>query len=126
MRNLKTALALSAWLALATAHAQQGDTKRDNSRENKRDRDAGRPTADQQKMNAADEELTRKIRQAIMAEKSLSTYAHNVKIITQDGQVTMKGPVRSEKEKRLVLGLAVKAAGQADKVTNQITITPGS
>ena len=53
-------------------------------------------TADQQKENAADRDLTKKIRQAVVGDKSLSTYAHNVKIVAQNGQVTLKGPVRSD------------------------------
>src|SRR5436190_9561096 len=47
-------------------------------------------TADQQKEGGSDREITQKIRQAVMADKSLSTYAHNVKIITQNGSVTLK------------------------------------
>ncbi len=57
-----------------------------------------------------------------MADKSLSTYAHNVKIITQDGQVTLKGPVHSEEEKTAIASKAAEAAGGQDKVTNQITV----
>jgi osmotically-inducible protein OsmY len=110
--------------ALSTTYAQQSDSKPDNSRENKRDRRADEPTADQQKMNAADEALTRKIRQSIMADKSLSTYAQNIKIIAQDGKVTMKGPVRSETEKKVVMAKAIKVTGHVDKVVNQISVTP--
>ena len=57
-------------------------------------------TADQQKENAADRELTQKIRRALVQDKTLSTYAHNVKVIAQGRQVTLKGPVRSEEEKK--------------------------
>ena len=53
-------------------------------------------TADQQKGNGSDLQITQQIRQAILRDKSLSTYAHNIKIITQNGQVTLKGPVRSD------------------------------
>jgi hyperosmotically inducible periplasmic protein len=55
------------------------------------------------KMNAADRTLTQKIRKSVMADKSLSTYAHNVKIISQDGMVTLKGPVRSDDEKKTIV-----------------------
>jgi osmotically-inducible protein OsmY len=65
-------------------------------RVNERDRSKDEPTADQQKDNRSDQDITQQIRQSIMKDKSLSTYAHNVKIITQNGQVTLKGPVRSE------------------------------
>ena len=95
----------------------------DNTKVNKRDRAKGAPTADQQKENAGDREITQKIRQSIMKDKSLSTYAHNVKVIAQDGQVTLKGPVRSDEEKRTIEALATDVAGNGH-VTNQITVAP--
>jgi osmotically-inducible protein OsmY len=58
-----------------------------------------------------------------MKDKSLSTYAHNVKIITQNGQVTLKGPVRSEEEKNTVEAKATEVAGE-NKVTSQLAIKP--
>ena len=69
--------------------------KTDNTAENKRDRAPGAATADQQKNNASDTDITAKIRRSIMADKTMSTYARNVKIISQAGVVTLKGPVRS-------------------------------
>jgi len=56
-----------------------------------------------------------------MDDKSLSTYAHNVKVIAQNGKVTLKGPVRSEEEKKSVEQKATEAAG-AGNVTNEITV----
>lgn len=97
-------------------------TRPDNTKVNKRDRNAGEATADQQKMNATDQELTRNIRRSIMADKSLSTYAHNIKIISQNGSVTLKGPVRSVEEKKSVVAKAVAAAGSADKVIVQVSV----
>jgi osmotically-inducible protein OsmY len=97
-------------------------TKPDNTKVNSRDRKAGGVTADRQKANATDQELTRKIRRSIMADKSLSTYAHNVKIISQNGAVTLKGPVKSDDEKKSVVAKAVAVAGSADKVTDQISV----
>ena len=58
-----------------------------------------------------------------MDDKTLSTYAHNVKIVTQNGQVTLKGPVRTEDEKKTVEAKATEVAG-AGHVTNQISIAP--
>ena len=58
-----------------------------------------------------------------MKDKSLSTYAHNVKIITQNGQVTLKGPVRSEDEKKTVETKAYEVAGE-NNVTSQLDIKP--
>ena len=93
----------------------------DNSKVNTRDRSKNAQTADQQKENAADRELTRSIRHALMQDKDLSSYAHNVKIISQGGQVTLKGPVRTEEEKRVVEAKATEVAG-AGHVANQMSI----
>lgn len=78
-------------------------------------------TADKQS-NAKDDRLTtQQIRKAIMADKDLSTYGHNVKIVTSNGAVTLKGPVKSEEEKQKIAGYAANVV-TADKVTNQITV----
>ena len=103
-------------------HIPDESTKPDNTKVNKRDRNASEVTADQQKMNATDQEMTRKIRRSIVADKSLSTYAHNIKIISQNGAVTLKGPVKSDDEKKAVMAKAVAVAGSADKVTDQISV----
>jgi hyperosmotically inducible protein len=68
-------------------------------------------------MNPSDRAITQKIRKAIHHDKDLSIYAHNIKIITQDGKVTLRGPVRSEDEKSSLQAKAVAVAGQ-DNVTN--------
>lgn len=93
----------------------------DNTKTNQRDRNANEPTADQQKNNRSDRELTQQIRRAIVKDKSLSMYAHNVKIIAQNGVVILKGPVRSDDEKRTVEAKAAEIAGQ-DKVTSQLDV----
>ena len=95
----------------------------DNTKVNKRDRAKGEATADQQKENPSDREITQKIRRALIDDKTLSTYAHNVKVIAQDGQVTLKGPVRTEEEKKSIEAKATEVAG-AGRVTNQISIAP--
>ena len=73
-------------------------------------------------MNPADRELTAKIRRSIMADKSLSTYAHNVKIVSQDGTVTLKGPVRSGEEVKTIVDKATTVTGDAAKVVNQMEV----
>jgi len=88
------------------------------------------PTADDQGMNKEDQEITRKIRVAVIGDKTLSTYAHNVKIITQNGMVTLRGNVRNEAEKRSIEAKAKTVAGNA-QVTNDLSVTqdrenPGS
>ena len=95
-------------------------TPPDNTKQNK---DQTSPTADQQKMNPADRTITQKIRKAIHEDSTLSTYAHNIKIITQDGKVPLRGPVRSEDEKSNIEAKAVVVAGQGN-VTNQLEIAP--
>jgi hyperosmotically inducible protein len=92
----------------------------DNTKKNK---DQTPPTADQQKMNPSDRAITQKIRKAIHEDKNLSTYAHNIKIIAQDGKVTLRGPVRSEDEKNNLQAKAVEVAGQ-ENVTNQLEVAP--
>src|SRR5262245_58147037 len=108
--------------ALANAQDTQQPAP-DNTKTNQRDRDKAAATADKQKMSAEDRELTRKIRTAIIGDKLLSTYAHNVKIIARDGKVTLKGPVRSEEEKRTVLGKAIEIAGEGS-VTDETEVAP--
>ena len=117
------ALALSL-IPLSGIPAQaQSQSQPDNTKVNQRDRNPGAVTADQQKETAADRELTAKIRKALVADKSLSTYAHNVKIISQGGTVTLKGPVRSEAEVKTIVAKATELAGSS-KVVNELSVAP--
>ncbi len=95
----------------------------DNTKMNAQDHTANSTTAQQQKETQTDREMTQHVRQAIMKDKSLSTYAHNVKIISQNGTVTLKGPVRSEDEKRAIEAKADEVAGNG-KVINDLTVVP--
>jgi osmotically-inducible protein OsmY len=122
MKHSKLALTILSCVAAIACYGQTSGTKPDNTKVNERDRNAGEVTADQQKANATDQDLTKRIRKSVMADKSLSTYAHNIKIISQNGIVTLKGPVRSDDEKRAVVAKAVAVAGSADKVTDQISV----
>ena len=108
--------------ACVLGQSKDADVKPDNTKVNKRDRSANEPTADQQKMNKEDRELAKKIRSAIVKDKSLSTYAHNVKVIVRNGTVTLKGPVHSEEEKKSIESKAVEAAGGADNVRNELSV----
>ena len=112
-------------LVLAQDSAGQNAPSSDNTKMNQRDRNPNEPTADQRQNSRSDLEITQQVRKAIEADKSFSTYAHNVKVITQDGQVTLKGPVRSEEEKRAVEAKAAEVAGEG-KVTSQLTVKPKS
>ena len=93
----------------------------DNTKVNERDRNQSEPTADQQKENPTDRQLIQQIRRALVKDKSLSTNAHNVKVIAQDGTVTLKGPVSSESEKQAVEAKAAQIAG-SDKVTSDLQV----
>ena len=117
------ATVLFAGSVLAGPIQQDQQPAPDNTKTNQGDANKGATTADQQKMNPADRATTNQIRSAIMDDKSLSTYAHNIKIITRDGKVTLKGPVRSADEKTAVGEKATQVAG-AGNVTNHLTIVP--
>jgi len=122
---LATPLILSAIILIAPkpSPSKALPQQADNTKMNKGDASADASTADQQKMNAGDRAITQKIREEIMKDKSLSTYAHNVKIITQDGKVTLKGPVRTSDEKAAIEEKAAAVAG-TENVTSQIQIVP--
>lgn len=108
-------------------HAQEPNSQTpaasDNTKTNQRDRSGNEPTADQQKDNRSDRDITQQIRQSIVKDKSLSTYGHNVKVITQNGQVTLKGPVKSEDEKKAIEAKAAEVAGQ-NKVSSELNVKP--
>ncbi len=107
-------LALAFTLSAAGfAAAQQPD----NSATNKEQA----PTADHQSNAKSDLMLTKQARKAVIADKDLSTYAHNVKIIAKDGAVTLKGPVKSDDEKQKVASDVASVVG-ADKITNDLTV----
>jgi len=111
-------------LVSSTANAQDSTVPAaDNTKVNQRDKDKAQPTADQQKENQPDREIARRIRRSIVQDKTLSSYAHNVKVIAQNGTVTLKGPVRSDEEKTAVEAKAAEIAG-ADKVTSQLEVKP--
>ena len=117
MKSRQVVLALAFGAASLGIYAQAPD----NTGVNKRDRAAGEPTAGQQKENRSDLDLTKSVRRSIMEDKSLSTYAHNVKIISQNGTVTLKGPVKSEDEKKTIVSKAVSIAG-TDRVVDQMSV----
>ena len=119
-----TALILAVLCSASTvvplsAIAQDGaaQTTPDNSATNKNQM----KTADNQSDAKADRLTTAKARKAIIADKDLSLYAHNVKIITINGAITLKGPVKSEDEKQKVAS-DVASVVSADKVTNHLTV----
>jgi osmotically-inducible protein OsmY len=125
MKKRTLLFVIFAALAGGASFAQQATetTAPDNTKVNKRDRSKAEPTADQQSNAKADRDLTRKIRQTLVKDKDLSTYAHNIKVITRNGAVTLKGPVRSEEEKKLVEAKAAEVAGGAN-ITSELEVAP--
>ena len=93
----------------------------DNSAVNVRDRNPNAMTAGQQANAKTDVELTREIRRSVVKDESLSMMAHNVKIVTANGNVTLRGPVKTEDEKNEIATKAQAIAG-ADKVDNQLEV----
>ena len=107
----------------AILHGQTPGTQTpapDNTKSNKTE--AAKPTADDQKQNKSDLQITQQIRKLVTADKSLSTYAKNVKIITQNGSVTLSGPVRSEDEKKSIEAKAAQVVGGSTHVKSEIQI----
>lgn len=116
------AFALGLTLSVCVQGQQQTD-RPDNTGVNERDHGKNTPTADQQRNDQADVKLTQDIRRSIVQDKSLSTYAHNIKIVAQNGMVTLRGPVRSEHEKSAVESKAAAVAG-AKHVKSELQIAP--
>lgn len=124
----KTLLAAALVSSLGLWAAAQQDSQPaapDNTKMNQRERNSG-STADQQKENQSDRELARQIRRRIVQDKSLSTYAHNVKVVAQGGTVTLKGPVKSEEEKAAIEQKAADVAGSPTKVMNELEVAGDS
>jgi hyperosmotically inducible protein len=113
-----------ALLGCCGALAQQ-PTEPDNTRNNQANHASPTANADDQKQNSSDVKLTQEIRRGVMADKSLSTYAHNVKIVTVNGNVTLNGVVRSEDEKAAIQKEAESVAG-AEHVVNELSVKPST
>jgi hyperosmotically inducible protein len=122
---LAAALVSSLALWAQTTGQDTQSTAPDNTKMNQDERNSGK-TADQQKENQSDRELARQIRRAIVQDKSLSTYAHNVKVVAQGGTVTLKGPVKSEEEKAAIEKKAAEVAGGPAKVQNELQVAGDS
>jgi len=101
--------------------AGPGSVQPDNTAVNKRDRDTNAKTPIDQNENQRDVNITAEIRKAVLAHKDMSIDARNVKIITADGKVTLRGPVNSEDEKKVIEDVAKSLAGK-DNVTNEIEV----
>jgi hyperosmotically inducible protein len=124
-KTLAVTLALGALTATPAfaADTQPGTVQHDadNTERNVRDRDSKALTPMDQSENEADRTITQRIRKAVVADDSLSTNAKNVKIITNNGVVTLRGPVKSAQEKTKIVATAHQVAG-ASKVDDQLEV----
>jgi hyperosmotically inducible protein len=128
MKTLARTLLTQVFLlsSLGLLWAQQDNASQappDNTKVNRSDRSQAEPTADQQKESTSDRQLAAQIRRAVVKDKSLSTSAHNIKIIAQNGTVTLKGPVKSEQEKEAIEAKAAEIAGP-NQVTSELQVAP--
>jgi len=112
-------LLASLFVCAAPSRAGAQQTPPDNTKKNQ---NAGMTTS-QQKNDSSDMQITRRIRRLIMNDQNLSTYAHNVKIITRNGHVTLRGPVDSLKEKDVIAAKAAEVAGRGH-VSDGIRVVP--
>jgi hyperosmotically inducible periplasmic protein len=112
MKHTLLVLACLSTVSLA-AMAADDKTKPDNTAINERDRSNDTQTSGDQSNSSADLKITQAIRQALMKDGELSTTAKNIKVITENGQVTLRGPVKTAQEKAKVDQLAKSAAGGA-------------
>jgi osmotically-inducible protein OsmY len=106
---------------LEIAQVPPAQTAPDNTGRNVRDRSGATLTPGDQSESEADRTLTQRIRHAVVADEALSTTAKNVKIITINGMVTLRGPVKNSQEKGTIEAKARQIAG-ADKVDSQLEI----
>jgi hyperosmotically inducible protein len=126
IRSVVCALALSGALLTGSLQAQDTQAAPDNTKANKGDRNTQSTNADKaMKNNLSDREVEAHIRREIVKDKNLSTYAHNVKIVSANGKVTLRGPVRSDEEKQTVEQYAKKYAADQN-VINELTVKPKS
>jgi hypothetical protein len=124
--TLVIALALAAFAGAAHAGdpattGEAAEHPADNTGRNVRDRDGTTMTPGDQSGSEADMALTQKIRKQVVADDSLSLLAHNVKIISVNGVVTLRGPVKNQAEKQQIAATAERFAG-AGKVRNDLEI----
>jgi hyperosmotically inducible protein len=121
MKRILLAIACLSALSLAALAADDEKSKSDNTKTNQRDRSGETKTSGDQSNSSADLKVTQAIRQALMKDGELSTTAKNIKIITANGQVTLRGPVKTAQEKAKVDQIARSAAGGA-QIDDQLDV----
>jgi osmotically-inducible protein OsmY len=121
MKRTLLAVACLSALSLAALADDNKKTKPDNTTTNERDRSGETKTSGDQSNSSADLKITQAIRQALMKDRELSTTAKNIKVITANGQVTLRGPVKTAQEKAKVDRIARSAAGGA-QIDDQLDV----
>jgi len=121
MKQTLLALACLSALSLAAFGADNEKAKPDNTATNERDRSGETKTSGDQSNNSADLRITQAIRRALMKDRELSTTAKNIKVVTANGQVTLRGPVKTVQEKAKVDQIARSAAGGA-QIDDQLEV----
>jgi hyperosmotically inducible protein len=121
MKRTLLAIACLSALSLAALADDNEKTKPDNTATNERDRSGETKTSGDQSNRSADLKITQAIRQALMRDRELSMTAKNIKVITANGQVTLRGPVRSAQEKTKIDQVAKSAAGGA-QIDDQLDV----
>lgn len=121
MKALVGVLVIAGGLAACSGTPRNENYAADNSGTNARDRNAMAVTSGDQSSSASDLTITRAVREAVVADKGLSTNAHNVKIVTAEGVVTLRGPVGSAAEKASIGSTAQQVAG-VSRVDNLIEV----
>ncbi len=121
MKQTLLALACLSALSLAALAADNEKAKPDNTATNERDRSGETKTSGDQSNNSADLRITQAIRRALMKDRELSTTAKNIKVVTANGQVTLRGPVKTVQEKAKVDQIARLAAGGA-QIDDQLEV----
>jgi osmotically-inducible protein OsmY len=118
----RTLLAIACLSALTISTLVADDKKApDNTATNERDRSGETQTSGDQSNSSADLKITQAVRQALMKDSELSMTAKNIKVITTNGQVTLRGPVKTAQEKAKINQLASSAAGGA-RIDNQLDV----
>src|SRR3954467_12203493 len=122
-RIIKQASLALASLSMISVSAMAADEKKDadNTALNQRDRSGETATSGDQANSSGDLKITQAIRQALVKDGELSTTAKNIKIITDNGQVTLRGPVKNAQQKAKIDQLARSAAGGA-KINDQLDV----
>ena len=121
MKQTLLALACLGALSLDAFATDNEKAKPDNTATNERDRSGETKTSGDQSNNSADLKITQAIRRALMKDRELSTTAKNIKVVTANGQVTLRGPVKTAQEKAKVDQIARSAAGGA-QINDQLDV----